>query len=338
MSEIMRAAVVSEAGSEFEVVERAVPEPAPGEVRVAVEACGICHSDVFVKDGGFPGVSYPRIPGHEVVGYVDDVGENVDSWSDGDYVGAGWHGGHCFSCEPCRRGNFLQCENGEITGLTFDGGYAEFTTVPAEALAAVPEELSAADAAPLLCAGVTTYNALRNADLQPGDLVAVLGVGGLGHLGIQYAHAAGYETVAISRSPDKEALAAELGADHFVNAVETEPAEQLQALGGADGVLATAPSSNAIESIVEGIGIDGSVIIVGVPGEDVPVNAQHLIGTAGSVKGWGSGDARGSQDTLEFSSLRGITPEIETYSLEDVETAYERMVTNEARFRAVLEP
>ena len=338
MSEMMRAAVVSEAGADFEVVEREVPEPAPGEVRVAVEACGICHSDVFVKDGGFPGVSYPRIPGHEVVGYIDDVGEDVDGWSDGDYVGAGWHGGHCFSCEPCRRGNFLQCENGEITGLTFDGGYAEFTTVPAEALAAVPEDLSAADAAPLLCAGVTTYNALRNADLQPGDLVAVLGVGGLGHLGIQYAHAAGYETVAISRSPDKEALAVELGADHFVNAVETEPAEQLQALGGADGVLATAPSGDAIESVVEGIGIDGSVVIVGVPGEDVPVNAQHLIGTAGSVKGWGSGDARDSQDTLEFSSLRGITPEIETYSLEDVETAYERMVTNEARFRAVLEP
>jgi NADPH2:quinone reductase len=310
MSDTMRAAVVDEAGAEFEVVERAVPDPAPGEVRVAVEACGICHSDVFVKEGGYPGVSYPRIPGHEVVGYVDSVGEAVENWSAGDYVGAGWHGGHCFTCEPCRRGEFLNCEHAEITGLTFDGGYAEFTTVPAEALAAVPEDLAAADAAPLLCAGVTTYNALRNADLQPGDLVAVQGVGGLGHLGIQYAHAAGYETVAISRSPDKEALALELGADHFVNAADEDPTERLQALGGADGVLATAPSSDAIASVVEGVGVGGSVIVVGVPGEDVPVNAQHLIGTAGSVEGWGSGDARDSQDALEFSSLRDVTPEV----------------------------
>ena len=338
MSDTMRAAVVDEAGAEFEVVERAVPDPAPGEVRVAVEACGICHSDVFVTEGGYPGVSYPRIPGHEVVGYVDSVGEAVENWSAGDYVGAGWHGGHCFTCEPCRRGEFLNCEHAEITGLTFDGGYAEFTTVPAEALAAVPEDLAAADAAPLLCAGVTTYNALRNADLQPGDLVAVQGVGGLGHLGIQYAHAAGYETVAISRSPDKEALASELGADHFVNAADEDPAERLQALGGADGVLATAPSSDAIASVVEGVGVGGSVIVVGVPGEDVPVNAQHLIGTAGSVEGWGSGDARDSQDALEFSSLRDVTPEIETYPLEEVETAYGRMIENEARFRAVLEP
>ena len=338
MSETMRAAVVDEAGAEFEVVERAVPDPAPGEVRVAVEACGICHSDVFVTEGGYPGVSYPRVPGHEVVGYVDSVGGSVENWSAGDYVGAGWHGGHCFTCEPCRRGEFLNCERAEITGLTFDGGYAEFTTVPAEALAAVPEDLAAADAAPLLCAGVTTYNALRNADLQPGDLVAVQGVGGLGHLGIQYARAAGYETVAVSRSPDKEPLASELGADHFVNAADEDPAERLQALGGADGVLATAPSSDAIASVVEGVGIGGSVIVVGVPGEDVPVNAQHLIGTAGSVEGWGSGDARDSQDTLEFSSLRGITPKIETYPLEEVETAYGRMMENEARFRAVLEP
>ena len=338
MSDTMRAAVVDEAGAEFELVERAVPEPDPGEVRVAVEACGICHSDVFVKEGGYPGLSYPRIPGHEVVGHVDSVGEGVENWSSGDYVGAGWHGGHCFTCEPCRRGAFLNCEDAEITGLTFDGGYAEFTTVPAEALAAVPEDLAAVDAAPLLCAGVTTYNALRNADLQPGDLVAVQGVGGLGHLGVQYAHAAGYETVAVSRSPDKEALAAELGADHFVNAAESDPAERLQALGGADAVLATAPSSDAIASVVEGIGVGGSVIVVGVPGEDVPVNAQHLIGTAGSVEGWGSGDARDSQDALEFSSLREITPEVETYPLGEVEAAYGRMIENEARFRAVLEP
>ena len=338
MPETMRAVVVSEAGGDFEVVERDVPEPAPDEVRIAVDACGICHSDAFVKEGGYPGLNYPRIPGHEVAGHVDAVGADVDTWSEGEYVGAGWHGGHCFSCEPCRRGKFLQCENGDITGLTFDGGYAEYTTVPAEAIAAVPEELQAADAAPLLCAGVTTYNALRNADLQPGDLVAVQGVGGLGHLGIQYAHAAGYETVALSRSPDKETLATELGADHFVNTAETDPAARLQELGGADAILATAPASDAISDVVEGLGLDGTVIIVGVPGEDVPVNAQHLIGTAGSVKGWGSGHSRDSQDTLEFSALRDITPEIETYSLAEVDTAYERMIENEARFRAVLEP
>ena len=332
----MQAAVVPEAGAEFELVERDIPVPAAGEVRIAVEACGVCHSDAFVKEGGHPQLSYPRVPGHEVTGYVDAVGDDVSQWAEGEFVGAGWHGGHCFSCEPCRRGEFLKCDNADITGLTFDGGYAEYTTVPAEAIAAVPDDLAAVDAAPLLCAGVTTYNALRNADLQPGDLVAVQGVGGLGHLGIQYAHAAGYETVALSRSPDKESLAMELGADHFINASERDPAAAIQSLGGADGVLATAPSSEAISSVVEGIGNDGAVIIVGVPGEDVAVNAQHLIGTAGSVEGWGSGDARDSQDTLEFSSLREITPQIETYPLSDVATAYDRMISNDARFRAVL--
>ncbi len=334
----MRAAVVPAGGEDFEHVERPVPEPDADEVRVAVEACGICHSDAFVVDGGHPAVEYPRVPGHEVAGAVDAVGENVTQWTVGDRVGAGWHGGHCFTCEPCRRGNFLGCENGDITGLTFDGGYAEYTTVPSEALAAVPDDLSAVDAAPLLCAGVTTYNALRNADLQPGDLVAVQGIGGLGHLGVQYAHAAGYETVAVSRSPDKESLATDLGADHFVDASETDPAAALQALGGADAVLATAPSSEAIASVVGGIGADGSVIVVGVPGESVAVDAQHLIGTAGAVEGWGSGDARDSQDTLEFSSLRAVTPEVETFPLEDVEAAYDRMIENEARFRVVLEP
>jgi len=334
----MRAVVVPSGGEGFEHVERPVPEPDPDEVRVAVDACGICHSDAFVVDGGHPAVEYPRIPGHEIAGVVDAVGENVTQWDAGDRVGAGWHGGHCFTCEPCRRGNFLNCENGDITGLTFDGGYAEYATVPSEALAAVPDELDAVDAAPLLCAGVTTYNALRNADLQPGDTVAVQGIGGLGHLGVQYAHAAGYETVAVSRSPDKESLATDLGADHFVDASETDPAAALQELGGADAVLATAPSSEAIASVVGGIGADGSVIVVGVPGEPVSVDAQHLIGTAGAVEGWGSGDARDSQDTLEFSSLRAVTPEVERFGLDDVEAAYDRMIENEARFRVVLEP
>jgi len=338
MTDTMRAAVVPEAGGEFEMVEREVPDPGPNEVRVAVEACGICHSDAFVKEGTFPGVSYPRVPGHEIAGRIDAVGDDVSAWEAGDRVGAGWHGGHCFTCDPCRRGQFLQCENAEVTGLTFDGGYAEYATVPAEALAAIPDDLDAVDAAPLLCAGVTTYNAMRNSDAQPGDLVAVVGVGGLGHLGVQYAHAAGYETVAISRSPDKEPLARELGADHFVNAADTDPAARLQELGGASVVLSTAPASDAIESVVGGLGIGGSVVAVGVPGEPVSVNVQELVGSLGAVEGWGSGHARDSQDTLEFSALREITPEVETYGLEEVDAAYDRMIDNEARFRVVLEP
>ncbi len=338
MTNTMRAAVVPEPGAEFELVEREVPEPGPGEVRVAVEACGICRSDEFVVEGSYPGVSYPRVPGHEIAGTVDAVGDDVDAWAAGERVGAGWHGGHCFTCDPCRRGQFLQCENAEITGLTFDGGYAEYATVPAEALAAIPDDLDAVDAAPLLCAGITTYNALRNSDARAGDLVAVVGVGGLGHLGVQYAHAAGYETVAVSRSPDKEPLAKELGADHFVNAAEADPAERLRELGGASVVLTTAPASDAIESVVGGLGVDGSVIIAGIPGEPVSVDAQQLVGARGAVEGWGSGHARDSQDTLEFSALRDITPEIETFALDDVAAAYDRMAENEARFRVVLEP
>ncbi|SFG87306.1 NADPH2:quinone reductase [Halopelagius inordinatus] len=338
MSDTMQAVVVAEPGGEFQVVERDVPDPGPGEVRVAVEACGICHSDAYVKEGTYPGISYPRVPGHEIAGRVDAVGDEVEQWSPGDRVGVGWHGGHCFTCEACRRGNFLQCENGDVTGLTYDGGYAEYATIPAEAVAAVPEDLDAADAAPLLCAGVTTYNALRTSHADPGDLVAVQGVGGLGHLGVQYAHAAGFETVALSHSPDKETLARDLGADHFVNTAEEDPAERLQELGGADVVLATAPVSDAIESVLGGLGTDGRVVVVGVPGEPVSVDAQQLVGTRSGVEGWASGHARDSQDTLEFSSLRDITPEIETYSLDEVDAAYERMIENEARFRVVLEP
>jgi NADPH2:quinone reductase len=338
MSETMQAAVVPEAGGEFELREREIPDPAADEVRVAVDACGICHSDVFVTEGTYPGVTYPRVPGHEIAGRVDAVGDDVTRWSAGDRVGVGWHGGHCFTCDPCRRGDFQQCENGEITGLTYDGGYAEYATVPAEALAAIPDALDAVDAAPLLCAGVTTFNALRNTDARPGDLVAVLGVGGLGHLGVQYAHAAGFETVAISRSPDKEDLATDLGADHFVDASATDPAERLQELGGADVVLATAPASDAIAGAVGGLGTDGTVLVAGVPEAAVPVDAVTLIGVRGAVAGWASGHARDSQDTLEFSALREVTPQVETFPLSDVETAYDRMLENEARFRVVLEP
>ncbi|WP_254829841.1 alcohol dehydrogenase [Haloglomus salinum] len=338
MSDTMRAVQVPEAGADFEMVERERPNPGPGEVRVAVDACGICHSDAFVKEGTYPGVSYPRVPGHEIAGRVDAVGERVTGWAAGDRVGAGWHGGHCFECEPCRRGDFQGCEHGDITGLTFDGGYAEYATVPAEALAAVPDDLDAVDAAPLLCAGITTFNALRNTGAGPGDLVAVQGVGGLGHLGVQYAHRMGFETVALSRSPDKRELALELGADHFVDASSEDPAERLQALGGARVILGTAPSAAAVESVVGGLGRDGEFVAVGVPGEEVSVDVQGLVGKRASVGAWSSGHARDSQDTMEFSVLRDVTPEIETYDLADASEAYERMLENEARFRVVLEP
>ena len=338
MTDTMRAVEVPEAGAEFELVERELPDPGPEAVRVAVDACGICHSDAFVKEGSYPGVSYPRVPGHEVAGRVDAVGDRVEGWSEGDRVGAGWHGGHCFECEPCRRGDFQGCENAGITGLTFDGGYAEYATIPAEALAAIPESLDAVDAAPLLCAGITTFNALRNTGAGPGDLVAVQGIGGLGHLGVQYAHRMGFETVAVSRSSDKRDLAKELGADHFLDASETDPAERLQELGGARVVLGTAPSALAIEAVAGGLGRNGELVAVGVPGREVSVDVQGLVGNRASVGGWGSGHARDSQDTMEFSALRDVTSEIETYDLAEASEAYERMMANETRFRAVLEP
>jgi NADPH2:quinone reductase len=334
----MRAAVVPDAGEQFVLEERPVPELAPEEALVAVDACGICHSDEFVVQGTYPGIEYPRVPGHELVGEVVAVGADVVRWDEGDRVGAGWHGGHCFHCEPCERGNFLACERADVTGVTFDGGYAEYAAVPQEALAPVPSSLDAVDAAPLLCAGITTYNALRNADARPGDLVAVQGVGGLGHLGVQYARAAGYETVAVSRSPDKEPLARNLGADHFVDASEEDPAASLTELGGADLILATAPSAAAMESIHGGLGPDGQLVAVGVPEATMSVDVMGLIGKRASVEGWGSGHARDSADTLEFSALREITPEVETFALADVRAAYDRMIDNEARFRVVLEP
>ncbi|GGL26766.1 alcohol dehydrogenase [Halarchaeum grantii] len=338
MSDTMRAVEVPEAGAEFETVEKPIPEPGPEEVRIDVEACGVCHSDEMTKEGVYPRIEYPRVPGHEVVGRVDAVGDDVTEWEAGDRVGVGWHGGHCFTCDACRRGDFINCENAEVTGIDFDGGYAEYTVAPHEALAAVPDALDAADAAPLLCAGITTFNALRNSDARPGDLVAVQGVGGLGHLGIQYAAAAGFEVVALSRGTAKETQAREFGADHYVDTEAEEPAEALQRLGGAKVVLATAPSSAAIESVVGGLGTDGEVLAVGIPAEPVDVNVGALVGVRGSVSGWASGTARDSQDTLEFSALRDVTPEIETFDLADAGEAYERMLESDVRFRAVLTP
>ncbi len=334
----MRAVQVPEAGGDFEVVEREIPEPEPNEVRVAVEACGVCHSDAFVKEGAFPGIDYPRTPGHEVAGRVDAVGEGVAEWEEGQRVGVGWHGGHCFTCEACRRGDFINCENALITGIAFDGGYAEYLTAPAEALAAMPDDLDAADAAPLLCAGVTTFNALRNTDARPGDLVAVQGIGGLGHHSVQNANRARREMDAPTRGTETRDLAMDLGADHSVDTESEDPAEALAELGGASVVLATAPSADAIESVVGGLGDNGELVAVGVPGEPVSVDVQQLVMGKRSVAGWASGTAKDSQDTLEFSALREVTPMIEEFALEEADEAYQAMMDNEARFRSVVVP
>jgi len=334
----MQAVQVPEAGGDLDVVDVPVPEPGPNEVRVRVEACGICHSDAFVKDGTFPGIDYPRIPGHEVAGVVDAVGEDVDAWSEGQRVGVGWHGGHCFTCDACREGDFVNCENAQICGISYDGGYAEYMTAPQEAVAAMPDDLPFDEAAPLLCAGITTFNGLRNSDVGPGDLVAVQGIGGLGHLAIQYAASFGCEVAALSTSSDKEELALDLGADHFIDAGAVDAAAALQDLGGADVILATAPSSAAITSITGGLGRDGSLVIVAATGEPVEVSPMELIQGRKSVSGWPSGSADDSEDTLDFSALTGIAPMIETYPLSEAADAYDRMINNDARFRVVLTP
>lgn len=335
MTEKMKAAVVTEPG-EVEIQEREVPEPGEKEVRIKVKASSICHSDKFCVDGVRPDVEYPRIPGHEVAGVVDEVGEEVSQWNEGDRVGVGWHGGHCFECEACRRGNFLHCENQEVTGLTRDGGHAEYMTARGEAVAEIPEGLSFVDAAPIMCAGVTTYNGLRNTDARPGDLVAVIGLGGLGHLGVQYVSKGGFETVAISHSPEKEEYARELGADHFIDSSTEDVAERLNDLGGAKAVLATAPVSESIEEAIPGLGSDGDLVTLGVPGEPVEVSVGDLLDTRGSVSGFSTGHARDSQDTLEFSDLKDVEPETEIFELEEYGEAYRKMMDGEIRFRAVM--
>ncbi len=334
----MNAAQISEAGGPFELVDRDIPTPGAGEVLIAVEACGICHSDAFVKEGTYPGVSYPQIPGHEVAGRIESVGENVFNWSEGDRVGVGWHGGHCHHCEACRAGDFINCENALTTGISFDGGYAEYMAAPQEALARLPDDLEAADAAPLLCAGITTFNGLRNSRARPGDTVAVQGIGGLGHLGIQFAHAMGFHTIAISGTSDKEELARELGADDFIDASATNPGQVLSRTGGARVILTTVPSASAMENLIPGIGRNGQLLIVGAAPSTLEVPPMALISGRKSVAGWASGTAKDSEDTLQFSALHETLPRIETYPLEEVDEAYDRMINNEARFRVVLEP
>lgn len=332
----MKAVQVSKPGGNFEIVERPIPEPGRAQVRIKVEACGICHSDAIVKETGFPGLQYPRVPGHEIAGRIDAVGADVTQWKPGQRVGVGWHGGHCFICDPCRRGNFILCKNEKITGLTYDGGYAEYVVIPAEAVAAMPDELAADEAAPLMCAGITVFNSMRNAGATAGQLVAVQGIGGLGHLGIQYARQMGFRTVAIGRGGDKEALAKKLGAHDYIDTAVTDAAPVLQKLGGAQMILSTAPDAKAISSLVDGLGPDGKLIIVGASPEPFSLTSLQLIFPRTTVRGWPSGTAKDSEDTLQFSLLSGVRPMIEKYPLEKVAEAYDQMSSGRARFRVVL--
>ena len=334
----MKAAQIQEAGGDFKIVDLDKPSPKSNEVLIKVEACGICHSDAFVKDGTFPGLEYPRVPGHEVVGRVEALGSDVNNWKIDQRVGVGWHGGHCFECEPCRRGDFISCENAKISGISYDGGYAEYMCAPKEAIVAVPDDLESADAAPLLCAGITVFNALRNSGIQAGDTVAIQGIGGLGHLAIQYANKMGMRTVAISTSDDKQELANDLGAHHFINAKSETAKDSLQKLGGAKLILATAPNAEAMTSVIGGLGTDGKLLIVGATGDAVEVNPMEMLMGRKSVAGWPSGTATDSEDTLKFSALFGAKAMIEEYKFDDVKDAYNRMIENKARFRVVLKP
>ena len=332
----MKAAQISKAGGEWELIERETPNPGPGQVRVKVEACGICHSDALVKEGLWPGLQYPRVPGHEVAGRIDTLGDNVDAFSVGQRVGVGWHGGHDFVCEQCRRGDFAMCVNRKVTGVDFDGGYAEYMIAPVSAIAVIPQEIPAEEAAPFMCAGVTVYNALRNSGARAGDTVAVHGIGGLGHLGVQYARRMGFETVAINRGNDKQDLARKLGAHYYIDATATDVVGELQKLGGARVILATAPNAQAISSLVGGLSADGLLLVPAAPPEPLTINVFSLIMHRSGVRGWYSGTARDSQDTMEFSALSDVHPMIEKYPLDRVAEAYEQMHSGKVRFRVVL--
>jgi len=332
----MKAVQISSPGGDFDLVEREIPEPEEGQVRIKVEACGVCHSDAYTKEGTLPGIKYPRVPGHEVAGFIDKVGERVTAWKTGQRVGVGWHGGHCFQCEPCRRGDFTTCKNRKIAGVSYDGGYAEYMVAPQEALVSIPEELTATEAAPLLCAGITTFNALRNSGARAGDVVAVQGIGGLGHLAIQFANKLGFKTVALSRGKDKELLARQLGAHVYIDTPTVNVAEELTRLGGARVVLGTAPNAKVIAEAVDGLAIDGKLLLIAGSGESLGVSSMQLLRARRSIQGWPNGHAKDSEDTLNFSALSGTRPMIETFPLEQASVAYERMMSNKVRFRAVL--
>lgn len=332
----MRVVQVSRKGGAFELVERDLPEPGHGEVRVKVQACGVCHSDSIAKEGLFPNVPFPIVPGHEIAGVIDAVGPGVIGWAAGTRVGVGWFGGHCGRCEPCRRGDLVDCRNLRTPGITYDGGYAEAMIAPADALALIPDDMSAEDAAPLLCAGVTTYNALRESGARPGDTVAILGIGGLGHLGVQFAAKMGFRTVAIARGRDKEPLARQLGAHVYLDSQTQDVAAELTRLGGAKVVLATVTSGAAMSAVIPGLAVRGKLVVVGVGMDPIEVSPLDLIGGSRSVVGHASGASIDSQDTLAFSALAGVRPMIETMPLERAAEAYEKMMGNKARFRMVL--
>jgi D-arabinose 1-dehydrogenase-like Zn-dependent alcohol dehydrogenase len=336
MPQTMKAMQVKKPGGAFELVQLPVPEPAAGQVRIAVEACGLCHSDAMVKEGLFPGLAYPRVPGHELVGRVDAVGAGVSEWTQGQRVGVGWHGGHCFVCEPCRAGDFIQCVRAQICGISYDGGYAEFMVAPHEALVSIPDALDAVAAAPLLCAGVTTFNALRHSGARAGDTVAVQGIGGLGHLGIQYARRLGFRTVALSRGEDKRALALELGAHVYLDQAKGKAAALLQEMGGARVILATAPSAKLMGPLVDGLSRNGVLLVVGADAAPIEVSPLQLILARRRVQGWPSGTAKDSEETLAFSALQAVASRNELFPLERANEAYAHMIENKVRFRAVL--
>jgi D-arabinose 1-dehydrogenase-like Zn-dependent alcohol dehydrogenase len=320
----------------LETVDLEIPQPPAGSVRIRVEACGICHSDSMTVNNVWPGITYPRIPGHEIAGTIDALGEDVTGWKAGERVGVGWHGGHCGRCDRCRRGDFLTCPNLQVPGIAYDGGYQQYAIVPAVALARIPEGLTAEEAAPLMCAGVTTFNALRNSAARAGDLVAILGIGGLGHLGVQYAAKMGFNTIAIARGSEKEELALQLGAAEYLDSNTLDVGAELQRRGGAKVVLSTVTVANAMEPVLAGLGIDGQLLIVGAAHEPLAVNTTQMIGGRHSVKAWPSGTCVDSEDTMRFSVLTGVRPMIETMPLERAADAYERMMSGAARFRMVL--
>jgi D-arabinose 1-dehydrogenase-like Zn-dependent alcohol dehydrogenase len=332
----MKVAQISKPGAGFQVIERDIPSPGAGHVRIKVQACGVCHSDVLTVEGAWPGIQYPRVPGHEVAGIVDEVGAGVSEWKKGQRVGVGWHGGQDNTCPECRRGDFRNCRNLKIAGISYDGGYQQYMVAPVEALVSIPDSLNDTEAAPLLCAGITTYNALRNSGAFPGDLVAVQGIGGLGHLGVQFANKFGYKVAAIGRGSENAALAKKLGASVYIDSKATNAAEALQKLGGAKVILATAPNSKAMSELIDGLGPNGKLIVVGATFDPIEVTPIQLIGGSKSIQGWAAGTPADSEDTLRFAELTGVRPMIETYPLEKAAEAYARMLSGKAEFRVVL--
>src|SRR5438309_7365804 len=332
----MKVALVPKPGADFEIIEREIPNPSAGHVRIRVQACGICHSDSLVKEGHWAGIQYPRAPGHEVAGLIDEIGSGVIGWKKGQRVGVGWHGGQDGTCLPSRRGDFANCRNLKISGISYDGGYQEYMIAPVEALAAIPENLDAAEAGPLLCAGITTFNSLRHSGASPGDLIAVQGIGGLGHLGIQFANKFGYRVAAIGRGPENAALAKKLGASIYIDSKATNAAEALQKLGGAQVILATAPSSKAMSELIDGLGPNGKLMVIGVAFDPIAVTPVQLISGSRSIQGWAAGTPTDSEDTLRFAELTGVRPMTEIYPLEKAADAYARMMSGDAQFRVVL--